>query len=137
VPRSIVPHSAAPAYSLVSSSLSSLIFAFLPKCPACLVLLLAPLGIKVPGSKWFLAYAIVMVAGIPLAFFLTPACRKCGVRPLLLALGGLAIMTVGRIEVESLALTILGALVMFTSALWMARKSAAPATACAADRTAI
>ncbi|HEX4278008.1 MAG TPA: hypothetical protein VHZ74_21790, partial [Bryobacteraceae bacterium] len=62
-----MPRTTAPAYSLFSSSLSSLIFAFLPKCPACLVLLLAPLGIKVPGSKWFLAYAILMVAGIPLA----------------------------------------------------------------------
>jgi hypothetical protein len=118
-----VPRTTAPAYSLFSSSLSSLIFAFLPKCPACLVLLLAPLGIKVPGSKWFLAYAILMVAGIPLAFFLTPACRRCGYRPLILAMTGLAIMTIGRIETESLTLTILGAAVMFAAAFWMARKS--------------
>lgn len=118
-----MPRTTAPAYSLFSSSLSSLIFAFLPKCPACLVLLLAPLGIKVPGSKWFLAYAILMVAGIPLAFFLTPACRRCGYRPLILAMTGLAIMTIGRIETESLTLTILGAAVMFAAAFWMARKS--------------
>lgn len=113
----------APTYSFLSSSLSSLIFAFLPKCPACLVLLLAPLGIKAPGSRWFLAYVMVMLAGIPLAFFLTPACRRCGYKPLLLALAGLAIMTIGRIELDSLVLTMVGAAVMFAAAFWMARKS--------------
>ena len=53
------------ALPVLSSSFSSLIFAVLPKCPACLVVLLAPLGIKVPGSRWFLAYACVFAAGIP------------------------------------------------------------------------
>jgi hypothetical protein len=118
-----VPRTAEPAYSILSSSLSSLIFAFLPKCPACLVLLLAPLGIKVPDTKWFLAYLALMVAGIPLAFFLTPACRRCGYKPLLLALAGLTIMTVGRIAVDSSALTVFGAAVMFAAAFWIARKS--------------
>lgn len=121
--------SKAPAYSFLSSSLSSLILAFLPKCPACLVLLLAPLGVKVPGSKWFLAYVILMLAGVPLAFFFTPACRRCGYKPLLLALSGLAIMTVGRVEVESAVLTITGAAVMFAAAIWMARKSFSAVTA--------
>ena len=111
------------ALPLLSSSLSSLIFAFMPKCPACLVLLLAPLGIKVPGSRWFPAYAIVMLAGIPLAFFGTPACRKCGTRPLFLALGGLAIMTIGRIAVDSLAVTAVGAMALFGASLWTARLS--------------
>jgi hypothetical protein len=121
------------ALPLVSSSVSSLIFAVLPKCPACLVLLLAPFGIKVPGSQWFLAYAILMLAGIPLAFFLTPSCRRCGARPLLLALAGLAIMTVGRIAADSMPLMALGVLLMFGAAIWMARLSAAigRTTACA------
>jgi hypothetical protein len=118
-----VPGSNAPTYSFLSSSLSSLIFAFLPKCPACLVVLLAPLGIKVPGTKWFLAYAILMLAGVPLVFFFTPACRRCGYKPLLLALAALAMMTLGRIELESVAVTIAGAAAMFAAALWMARKS--------------
>lgn len=100
-----------------------MIFAFLPKCPACLVLLLAPLGIKVPDTKWFLAYLVLMMAGIPLAFFLTPACRRCGFKPLLVALAGLSIMTIGRIGTDSAALTILGAAVMFAAAFWIARKS--------------
>ena len=113
------------ALPLVSTSLSSLIFAAMPKCPACLVLLLAPLGIKVPGSQWFVVYAMVMLAGIPLAFFLTPACRRCGTRPLLLALGGLAIMTIGRISADSVAITAVGAMAMFLAALWTARLSIA------------
>jgi len=108
------------AVPLVSSSFSSLVFAFMPKCPACLVLLLAPLGIKVPGSRWFLAYAIVMLAGIPLAFFRTPACRRCGTRPLFLALGGLAIMTIGRIAMDSVAVMAVGAMAVFGAALWTA-----------------
>jgi hypothetical protein len=111
------------ALPLLSSSFSSLIFAFLPKCPACLVLLLAPLGIKVPGSKLFLAYAIVMLAGIPLAFFLTPACRRCGTRPLFLALGGLAIMTIGRVALDSLVVMAIGALALFGASIWTARMS--------------
>jgi len=84
------------------------------------VLLLAPLGIKVPGSRWFLAYAIVMLAGIPLAFFRTPACRRCGTRPLFLALGGPAIMTIGRIAMDSMAVMAVGAMALFGAALWTA-----------------
>lgn len=108
---------------VISSSFSSLIFAVLPKCPACLVLLLAPLGIKVPDSRWFLAYACLLAAGIPMAFFLTPACRKCGARPLLLSLTGLASMTVGHVFVDNLTLVAVGALLMFASAFWIARTS--------------
>jgi hypothetical protein len=90
----------------------------MPKCPACLVLLLAPLGIKVPGSQWFLAYSIIMLAGIPLAFLATPACRRRGMRPLLFALAGLAIMTIGRIALDSVALMAVGAMAMFGAAFW-------------------
>ena len=123
------------ALPLISSSFSSLIFACLPKCPACLVLLLAPLGIKVPGSNAFLVYAILMLAGIPLAFFWTPACRKCGMRPLLLALAGLAIMTIGRIAAGSLAVMAAGAIAMFGAALWAARLSMGAARTNAAGGT--
>jgi hypothetical protein len=123
------------ALPLISSSFSSLIFACLPKCPACLVLLLAPLGIKVPGSTGFLVYAILMLAGIPLAFFWTPACRKCGIRPLLLALTGLAIMTIGRIAAESLAVMAAGAIAMFGAALWAARPSMGAARTNSVGRT--
>jgi hypothetical protein len=115
---------------LVSSSVSSLIFAFLPKCPACLVILLAPLGIKVPGSRWFLAYAVLMLAGIPLAFFRTPACRRCGTRPLFLALAGLVIMTIGRIAADSVVIMAIGALALFGAAVWTVRSSPA---VCAPD----
>jgi hypothetical protein len=97
----------------------------MPKCPACLVLLLAPLGIKVPGSQWFLAYSIIMLAGIPLAFLGTPACRRCGIRPLFLALGGLAIMTIGRITLDSVLVMVVGAMAMFGAAFWIARASSA------------
>jgi hypothetical protein len=117
----IVPRTT--ALPVLSSSFSSLIFALLPKCPACLVVLLAPLGIKVPDSRWFLAYVCVLAAGIPLAFFLTPACRKCGVRPLALALTGLAAMTIGHVFTGSLVLVVVGALLMFASAFWTARAS--------------
>jgi hypothetical protein len=117
------------ALPLISSSFSSLIFACLPKCPACLVLLLAPLGIEVPGSQAFLVYAILMLAGIPLAFFWTPACRRCGIRPLLLALVGLVIMTIGRIAAESLVVMAVGAVAMFGAALWASRLSTGAAKA--------
>lgn len=110
----------------LSSSCSSLLVALLPKCPVCLVMLLAPLGIKVPGSRWFLEYAIVMLAAIPLAFFLTPACRRCGLRPLLFAIAGLTIMTIGRLAADSLVLIGIGALAMVGAAIFMAR----PAEAC-------
>lgn len=89
-------------------------------------MLLAPLGIKLPGSGWFLEYAIVMLAAIPLAFVLTPACRRCGLRPLLFALAGLAIMTIGRLAADSLALIAIGALVMVATAVFTAR----PVEAC-------
>jgi len=121
-----------PALPLISSSFTSLMFAFLPKCPACLVLLLAPFGIKVPGSRLFLAYTVLMLAGIPLAFFMTPACRRCGTRPLFLALGGLAIMTIGRIAFDSMAIMIVGAMALFGASAWTARgsTSAAHTTIC-------
>lgn len=106
----------------LTPSFSSLIFAMMPKCPACLVLLLAPLGIKAPGSRWFAAYAILMLAAVPLAFFLAPACRRCGIRPLLLALGGLVIMTIGRIFADSMVIVALGAMTMFGAVLWAARR---------------
>lgn len=115
----IVPRST--ALPVLSSSFSSLIFALLPKCPACLVVLLAPLGIKVPDSRWFLAYVCVLAAAIPLVFFLTPACRKCGMRPLALSLTGLAAMTVGHVFIDNLVLVAVGALLMFVSAFWTAR----------------
>jgi hypothetical protein len=108
------------------SSCSSLIFALMPKCPACLVLLLAPFGIQVPGSRWFLAYVILMLAAVPLAFFLSPGCRRnFGIRPLFLALAGLSIMTIGRIAAGSMAIMTLGAMAMFGAALWMAKSSVA------------
>lgn len=110
----------------LSSSFSSLLVALLPKCPVCLVMMLAPLGIKLPGSRWFLEYAIVMVAAIPLAFFLTPACRRCGMRPLLFALAGLAIMTVGRLAADSLILIGIGAFSMVAGAVFTVR----PAETC-------
>ena len=109
------------ALPLLSPSFSSLIVALLPKCPACLVLMLAPMGIKVPGSRMFLAYVCVMAAGIPLAFFATPACRRCGIRPLMLAFGGLVLMTVGRIAVDNLAIVVAGGALMFAAAIWSAR----------------
>jgi hypothetical protein len=114
-----VPRSS--ALPLLSPSFSSLILAFLPKCPACLVLMLAPLGIKVPGSRMFLAYVCVMAAGIPLAFFATPACRRCGIRPLMLAFAGLVLMTVGRVAVDNLAIVVAGGALMFAAAIWTAR----------------
>jgi hypothetical protein len=122
-----VPRQSALSYfsATLSSSGSSLVFALMPKCPACLMVLLAPIGIKVPGSRWFLAYAILMLAALPLAFFLTPACRKCGARPLLLALGGLAIMTIGRVTADSVAIMVVGAMAMFGAALWTVRLSSA------------
>jgi hypothetical protein len=119
-----------PTRPLVSSSVSSLILALMPKCPFCLVLLLAPLGIKVPGSLWFLAYVIVLLAGIPLAFLWAPACRRSGNRPLFLAFGGLAIMTIGRIAADSTIIVTVGVVAMFCAALWAARLSIAKTTSC-------
>jgi hypothetical protein len=105
----------------LSPSFSSLIVGLLPKCPACLVLLLAPLGIKVPGSRMLLVYVCVMAAGIPLAFFATPACRRCGIRPLMLAFAGLVLMIIGRVAVDNLAIVLAGGALMFAAAIWTAR----------------
>jgi len=110
----------------LSSSCSSLLVALLPKCPVCLMMLLAPLGIKLPGSRWFLEYAVAMLAAIPLAFFLTPACRRCGLRPLLFALAGLAVITIGRLAADSLVLVAVGVLAMVAAAIFTVR----PAEAC-------
>jgi hypothetical protein len=110
--------------SVVSTSLSSLIFAFLPKCPACLVLMLAPFGVRLPGSKLFLAYTVLLLAAIPLVFFMSATCRKSlGYKPMFLALAGLGVMSLGRVVWDSTALVAIGATVMFGSALWTARFS--------------
>jgi hypothetical protein len=106
----------------------------MPKCPACLVLLLAPLGIKVPGSKWFLAYAVLMAAALPLAFFVARSCRRCGMRPLITALTGMAAtgmaaMTIGRVFVSdgavNLAVSAAGVLMVFGAILWAGRLASA------------
>jgi len=126
--------------SVVSSSASSLIFALLPKCPACLVFLLAPFGIRLPGSRWFLAYVLVLTMAIPLLFFATPGCRKsCGVRPMLLAIAGLLTMALGRVYADSTTLVILGAMAMFAAAFWTARSLAASRSsdACSARTKAV
>jgi hypothetical protein len=109
---------------VLSSSISSLTFALLPKCPACLVLMLAPLGVKLPGSRWFLLYAVLMMAAIPLVFFATSTRRKSvSVRPMLLAVGGLLTMTLGRLTFESNIVVGVGIAVLFTAAFWTARSA--------------
>ncbi|SRR6266566_9623366 len=109
------------ALPLVSSSFSALLFAMLPKCPACLVLLLAPLGIKIPASRLFLGWAVMMLVSIPLAFFWTPACRTRGIRPLVLALAGLGVMAFGRFSAESTLITTAGAAMMLAAGVWVSR----------------
>ena len=106
---------------IASSSASAALFAALPKCPLCLVALLAPLGIRVSGTGSFLVYVAAMVLAIPLVLFWVPACRRCGVRPLLLALLGACVMMVGRFAIDSLVLTVTGAAILFASALWTSR----------------
>jgi hypothetical protein len=122
------PNQARRALPVLSSSFSALLLAFLPKCPFCLVMLLAPLGIRVPGSSWFLIYAVVMLAVIPVAFFWSPPCRRCGIGPLAAGLGGLLIMIIGRfagpdLSGSSIALMATGAMLMLAAAVWTARLS--------------
>jgi hypothetical protein len=111
------------ALPVISSSFSALILAFLPKCPFCLVLLLAPLGIKVPGSGSYLVWAFLMLAAIPVAFFWSAPCHRGGVRPLLFGLTGLGILTAGRfigsaIAGADIAIMAAGAALMVGAALW-------------------
>ncbi len=106
---------------LASSSASAALFAVLPKCPMCLIALLAPLGITVSGTGSFLVFLGAMLLAIPLVLFWVPACRKCGFRPLLLALLGACVMMAGRFALDSTALMVAGAVIMFASALWTAR----------------
>jgi hypothetical protein len=115
------PTRARRALPFLSSSFSALILALLPKCPFCLVLLLAPLGIKVPGSGWFLTYAILMLAGIPVAFFWSAPCHRGGIRPLILGLIGLGIMTIGRFSDSNAAVMLVGASLMMSAGLWSSR----------------
>ncbi len=117
-------HSTIPVvHATLSSSFSSVVFAVMPKCPACLVLLLAPLGVKAPGSKLFLAWMVLMLAAVPMTLLLTPACRRSGIGPLLLALAGLATMTIGKIAVDSWLIVAAGAVAMFSAAFWTARSA--------------
>jgi len=67
-----------------------------------------------------------MLAAVPITLFLIPACRKCGRGPLLLALAGLATMTIGRIGIDSVLIVSAGALAMFGAALWTAVVSGTP-----------
>jgi len=107
----------------------------MPKCPACLALFLAPLGVAVPRSKWFLAYAVLLLAALPMAFLLSRTCRHCGVRPLLLALSGVALMTVGRIGFDSGVAVAAGSMVLITAVVWVARLSA-PSRTCTESHSA-
>lgn len=92
------------------------------------MLLLAPLGVRLPGSQWFLAYVVVMLAAIPLVFFLTSGCRRSiGLRPMLLAIVGLLLMVTGRIILDSTIVLAIGVVAMFTASFLTARTAYAQA----------
>src|SRR5260370_18270555 len=80
----------------VSSCACPVLFALLPKCPACLVLLLAPLGIPAPQSRIFLVFAGIALLAIPIILLSAPACRHCSKRRLCMALGGATLIAIGR-----------------------------------------
>lgn len=100
------------------SAVSPLLLASLPKCPACLLFLLAPLGISFPAAGPVLTSAALLLLAVPLVYLALPACRGCSKRPLYLAIAGTLLMAAGRFAATGPALPIAGALVIFTAVWW-------------------
>ena len=106
------------ALAVVSPSCSAILFAALPKCPACLLFLLAPLGIPFPAARPLLTFVAMALLAVPLLFLSTPSCRRCRRRPLYLAIAGSAVMTIGRFAASGSVLPIAGALMILAAVLW-------------------
>ena len=106
------------ALSVVSPSFSAILFAGLPKCPACLLFLLAPLGIPFHVAGSILTTAALVLLAVPLVFLSMPACRKCSMRPLYLAMAGAVILLIGRFGTAGPALPAVGAVIIFAAVLW-------------------
>src|SRR5688572_4315818 len=96
--------------SLTSSS--AVLLAFLPKCPACIFFVLAPLGIPFDGARSLLIYTSLLLLAAPLIFLWRSACGRCSARPLYLAVAGSTATAIGRFGVSGTALPVAGALMV-------------------------
>ena len=107
--------------AFASPSLSAAVLALLPKCPACLVLLLAPLGIRLPASNAIVLAAVAVAFGIPLLILRLQGCRRCAARPFCVAFLGAALIAAARFAGGGEALLFAGAVFMGGSGLWLMR----------------
>ena len=94
--------------------------AVLPKCPLCLMPILAALGVAVPSGALLDAFAVTFVGG--LTFVLVRA--EPAVLPRALTLSGAALLLVGRLTPLTFA-TWAGAALMVAVAVLRARRASA------------
>jgi hypothetical protein len=100
------------ALHFVPSLSSSLAFALLPKCPMCLALLLAPLGITLSRSSPILTLAGLLLLLVPIALLAVPAYRKSSVRLALVPVIGVLLMAIGRFAFDNSLVIAMGAILI-------------------------
>jgi hypothetical protein len=107
--------------AFASPSFSGALLALLPKCPACLVLLLAPLGIRLPASNLFLAVAVLAALAVPVLMLRSRTCQGCAVWPTSLALVGVGLMAAGRFTSLGSPVILAGSACVCASLFWITR----------------
>ena len=104
--------------AFASPAFSAALLAWLPKCPACLILLLAPLGIRLPASNLLLTGAAIAALIVPIALFRARVCNRCAILPSCLAVLGIGLMAAGRFTEAGPLLLFAGASCVFSASLW-------------------
>jgi hypothetical protein len=110
----------------VSPSISAICFALLPKCPVCLALLLAPLGISFPTGRTAFALTGWLLLTVPIGFLCVSERGKLRAGPLPLGAAGALLMGIGRFSVDSAVLLAVGGALIVIAFLWAARSSPSP-----------
>ncbi len=107
----------------VSPSISAIFFALLPKCPVCLALLLAPLGISFPASRTVFAITGWLLLTVPIGFLCVSERSKTRAGPLPLGAVGALLMGIGRFWIGDPVLVAAGSALIVVAFLWAARSS--------------
>ncbi len=108
----------------IAPSLSAVIFACLPKCPLCLVLLLAPFGISLPHQSVLLVAIGWLLLAMPLTVLCWMNRRNGRTGALLVGVIAVLLMGAGRFWAGNILLVLAGAALMITAFLWATRSSA-------------
>jgi hypothetical protein len=104
----------------IMPSVSTLLFACLPKCPLCLALLLAPLGVSLPHQSALLTATGAMLLVIPLGALYFIDRRKGGTGALWIGVIGVLLMGAGRFWAGSAVLVVVGSALMVAAFAWAA-----------------